>query len=170
VNKIFMGVAALGAALLVPAQSAVAANGLDASGGKALFCSFGGIGMQPSPLPPGFEAQFAVAVVEINRTREIRKAKVSDFVLFDQSGQATNFKRVVSVEVFDRPRLASEGDDAYYLNPGNTQPWDGTLPAGRIYLRIKVALLSHPTLPVRFRLVVGRQVIEGPINGGEWPT
>jgi hypothetical protein len=95
---------------------------------------------------------------------------VSDFALFDQAGKATKFKRVVEVEEFDRPRVPTEGIDAYYLNPGGTRPWNGTLPAGKIRLRITVALLGEPGMAVRFRLKMGQYSIEGPVNGGEWPT
>ncbi len=121
------------------------------------------------PTPPDFESQFAVAVVEINSTKETANLAVSDFVLLDQTGKATKFKRVVEVEVFDRPRVATEGSYAYYLNPGGTRSWKGILPAGKIRLRIKVALTSIPAHPVRFRLTIGPYVIEGPVDC-EWPT
>ena len=137
---------------------------------KSLFCAFGGIGMTPIHPPPGFESEFAVAVVEINSPSETSNVAVSDFVLLDQAGKATKIKRVVEVEEFNRPRLPTEGIDAYYLNPGGTRPWNGTLPVGRIRLRIKVALLEVPDMPVRFRLKIGQYTIEGPVNGGEWPT
>jgi hypothetical protein len=137
---------------------------------KSLFCAFGGIGMTPIHPPPGFESEFAVVVVEINSPNETTNVAVSDFVLFDQAGKATKFKRVVEVEEFDRPRVATEGVDAYYLNPGGTRPWNGTLPAGKIRLRIRVALTEDPIAPVRFRLTLGKYVIEGSVNGGEWPT
>ena len=140
------------------------------SNAKSLFCAFGGIGMTPIHPPSGFESEFAVAVVEINSPRETPNVVVSDFVLFNQAGKATRFKRVVAVEEFDRARIPAEGIDAYYLNPGGTRPWNGTLPAGKIRLRIKVALPEDPGMPVRFRLRIGQYIIEGPVNGGGWDT
>jgi len=137
---------------------------------KSLFCAFGGIGMTPIHPPPGFESEFAVAVVEINSPSKATNVTVSDFVLFDQTGKATKFKRVVQVEEFDRTRIPTEGIDAYYLNPGGTRPWDGTLPAGKIRLRIRVALPEDPGMAVRFRLKIGQYLIEGPVNGGGWDT
>jgi hypothetical protein len=138
---------------------------------KSLFCAFGGVGLVPIQRPPGFESEFAVAVVEINSPRKTTHAAVSDFVLFDQAGRATKIKRVVSVEVFDETRVASEGLFAYYLNTTSnaTHPWDGTLPAGRIRLRVRVALVGVPVAPIRFKLMIGRYVIEGPVDGS-WPT
>jgi len=136
---------------------------------KALFCSHGSIGARPAVLPPGFETQFATAVVEIDSPSEIKNVAVSDFVLLDQAGNETKFKRVIKVEEFDKPPLTNAFTFAYYLNEGGTRPWNGTLPAGKIRLRISVALLNAPIAPVRFRLKIGNYVIEGP-NTGAWPT
>lgn len=138
---------------------------------KPLFCAFGGIGLAPNPRPPGFESEFAVAVVEINSPRKSAHAAVSDFVLFDQAGKATKLKRVVSVDVFGETRVATEGTFAYYLNSASsaTHAWDGTIPTGRIRLRVRVALVGVPVAPVRFRLTIGQHIIEGPVDGS-WPT
>jgi hypothetical protein len=144
-----------------------------AANAKSLFCAFGSVGTTPIPRPPGFESEFAVAVVEINSPRKTANVAVSDFVLFDQEGRAMKLKRVVKVEEFDAPpHPATEGLFAYYLNAGSsaTQPWNGTLPAGRIRLRIRVALVDAPIAPpVRFKLMIGGHVIEGPVDG-DWPT
>ena len=128
----------------------------------------------PIPRPPGFESEFAVAVVEINSPRKTKNVAVSDFVMFNEAGKATKLRRVVEVEVFDRPRVATEGLFAYYLNPisasaNSTRPWDGALPAGRIRLRVRVALVEAPIAPVRFKLTLGQYVIEGPVDCN-WPT
>jgi hypothetical protein len=124
---------------------------------KSLSCFFGSVGVTPYPLPPGYETQFAKAVVEITSPRAKRNLAVSNFVLFDPTGKETKFKRVVDVQAEAR-------------NPANgTRPWDGTLPVGRIRLQIRVALLADPGYPVRFRLTVGQYVIEGKVDGS-WPT
>jgi hypothetical protein len=139
---------------------------------RALFCAYGGIGLRPVPTPPGFESEFAVAVVEINSPSKTMNVSVTDFVLLDRDDKATKLKRVVKVEVFDEPPATTEGTFAYYLNSvrnSGTRPWNGTLPAGRIQLRVRVALVEAPNDPVRFRLTVGRYTIEGPVNGS-WPT
>jgi hypothetical protein len=68
-------------------------------------------------------------------------------VLLDQADNATKLKRVVTVEIFDETRIATEGTFAFYLNTASysgTRPWNGTLPAGRIQLRIRVALVEAP--------------------------
>ncbi|MGD0858824.1 MAG: hypothetical protein ABR912_05865 [Terracidiphilus sp.] len=155
------------------AQSAASKSEAGNGTAKSLFCGYGSVGFMPDPLPPGFETQFAVAVVEIDSPSETRDAAVSGFVLFDEAGKTTESKRVVSVEVFKRPRVATEGEYAYYLNrgdkPGDTPPWNGTLPAGKIRLRIRVALAKEPISPVRFKLKIGQYVIEGPVDCA-WPT
>jgi hypothetical protein len=145
-----------------------------AANAKSLFCAFGGVGITPIPRPPGFESEFAVAVVEINSSRQTANVAVSDFVLFDQDGRAaTKLKRVVKVEEFDAlPHPAIDGLFAYYLDTASSanHPWNGTLPAGRIRLRIRVALVDAPIAPpVRFKLMIGGHVIEGPVDG-DWPT
>jgi hypothetical protein len=48
------------------------------------------------------------------------------------------FKRVVEIDVFEGKRIAAEGEAAYYLNQGDTHPWNGILPAGRIRLRLRI--------------------------------
>lgn len=155
------------------AQSATTKTEAGSATARSLFGAYGSVGFMPDPLPPGFETQFAVAVVEIDSPHEIRNVAVTDFVLFDEAGKTIKSKRVVSVEVFNRPRVATEGEFAYYLNqgdkPGDTPPWNGTLPAGKIRLRIRVALAKEPINSVRFKLKVGQYVIEGPVDCA-WPT
>jgi hypothetical protein len=132
---------------------------------KALFCAHGSVGLQA----PELEQHFAVVVVEIDSPIDTANIVVSDFGLFDRAGNVTRFKRVVDVEEFNRARLAGEGSFAYYLNSGGTQAWNGTLRAGRMRLRVRVALVDEPFAPVRFRLIVGPHVIEGPVDG-QWPS
>jgi hypothetical protein len=139
------------------------------SAGKSLFCAHGSIGMRPNPLPPGFETQFAVAVIEIQSSTEVTNAAVSEFSLFNKDGQETKLKRVVEVEELLRTLVAGERTQAYYLNAGGTRPWDGRLPARTVQLRVRVALMETPVSPVRFRLVIGTSVIEGKVDG-RWPT
>jgi hypothetical protein len=131
-------------------------------GAKALFCAYQGVGYTG---PSGSERQYAVAVVEIESAKKIRNASLADFALIDQSGKETKLSRIVQVEIFERHRVASEGEFAYYLNSGGTRPWDGTLPAGKIQLRARVAFTERTSLAVRFRLVIGAQIIEGTVNG-----
>jgi hypothetical protein len=163
---------ALSAIFLPSAQPSLAAPAAAKPDARPLFCAYGSVGLIPIPRPPGFESQFAVIVVEINSLRETPNVAISHFAFFDQAGKATKFKRVVKVEEFDEPRTVNEGKFAYYLNTASgsgTHSWNGTLPAGRIRLRIRVALADAPIAPVRFRLKIGRRVIEGLVDGS-WPT
>jgi len=131
---------------------------------RTLFCAYGSIGLRPNPLPQGFETQFAIAVVEIRSPREIRGGAASEFTVTNQEGKETKSKRIIATEEFVRIR-SNEADMAYYLNPEGARPWNGTLPAGTIRLRVRVALTEAPQLPVRFRLVLGDIVFEGAVNG-----
>jgi hypothetical protein len=138
---------------------------------KSLFCMTGGVSMVPVPTPPDFEGSFAVVVVEITSPQKLAGASVSNFAIIDDSGQPVKPRRIVSVEVFARPRTSKEGEYAYYLNPGGTTPWDGTLPAGTIRLRIKASLKGDPNSQVNrgYHVQVGPAVIEGAWLG-IWPT
>jgi hypothetical protein len=134
---------------------------------KAIFCGYGDVGLAPL----GADREFAVVVVEINSTSETANVADSDFALLEKTGKENKFKHVVSIEVFNRPHVATEGAYAYYLNPGGTRPWKGTVPVGKIRLRIKVALTEPDmqSFPVGFRLKIGQYLIEGPVDC-EWPT
>jgi hypothetical protein len=142
-----------------------------------LFCAFGSVGLVPVPRPAGFESEFAVAVVGIKSSSSLSNVPVSDFVLLGQHGETTAMKRVVQIDVFEPGpflyvRPGAPAKFGYYLNPGpgnGTHAWDGTLPAGKIRLRIRVALNSVPLEPERFRLRLGPYLIEGPVDGA-WPT
>jgi hypothetical protein len=143
----------------------------------ALFCAFGSVGLVPVPRPAGFVSEFAVAVVEIKSSAAMTNVSVSDFRFLGRHGGTTPMKRVVQVDVFEPGpfiyvRPGAPAKFGYYLNPGpgnGTHAWDRTLPAGKIRLRIRVALKSAPVEPERFRLRLGPYVIEGPIDG-VWPT
>jgi hypothetical protein len=85
------------------------------------------------------------------------------------------FKRVVEIDVFEGKRIAAEGEAAYYLNQGDTHPWNGILPAGRIRLRlrIRVAFVEEPLIAdprqQRFRFRFAGNLIEGAVMS-RWPT
>jgi hypothetical protein len=65
------------------------------AGVKALFCAYGGIGLTPNPQPPGFESEFAVAVVEINSPTE--KKHVASPTLYCLIGQEKQRNLVASL-------------------------------------------------------------------------
>lgn len=140
--------------------------------GKSLFCAHGSIEWVPASPPPGFESEFAVAVVEITTSTVIENAGVTSFALFNAAGKATTMKRVVKVETFDEPRIGDEGSVAYYLNTADdsrSRPWNGTLPAGTTRLRVRVALAGIPDAPVRYAVTIGPYEIGGPCDIA-WPT
>jgi hypothetical protein len=146
---------------------------------KLLYCSFGSIGLQPNPLPSGFENQFAVAVVEVNSYADIPNAPPPTITLFDEEGKSTKTKRVISVSVFDEPYIEHEGNAAFWLGTARnsrTHLWDGTLPAGMIHLRVRVALATQEMPHVgpgasggRCTVTIGGDSVEGPVDSS-WPT
>jgi hypothetical protein len=138
------------------------------SAARPLFCAHGSIGMRPNPLPLGYETQFAVAVVEIRSSTEVANVAVTEFSLFNTDGKETKLKRVIEVEELASSLVAGERTFAYYLNAG-ARPWNGKLPSKAVQLRVRVALLDAPMSPVRFRLVIGTNVIEGKVDGS-WAT
>jgi hypothetical protein len=134
-----------------------------------LACGYGGVGIRPVPLPPDFDTEFAIVVLEIQSSRTIPNVTVSEFSILSKDGSETGMKHVVRVdEVVDTPSNNEKASD-YYIFNGETRPWNGTLPAGRIRLRIRVALERGPIAPTLFRLRLGTEVIEGKV-GGAWPT
>ena len=140
---------------------------------KLLFCAFGSIGLQPVPPPPGFENEFAEAVVEINNDGKVVNAPLPYVTLYAEHGKVWQTKRVVSVEVFDEPWVRGEGDVGFYMGTrGNTHAWDRVLLGGMIRLRVRVALNTQQWLrpmPNRCKVTFGPDMVEGPVDG-EWPT
>lgn len=142
---------------------------------KLLFCAYGGIGAQPSPMPANFENQFAVAVVELNSSREVSQAPLPTLSLLYGERAALTTKRVISVEQFDEPYVRGEGNMAFYLNSnlrGHTVPWNRTIPGGMIHLRVRVALATQQDsvlIPRACRVTLGPYSVQGPVDGS-WPT
>lgn len=65
--------------------------------------------------------------------------------------------------------MRREGYGAFYLNTdprGHTATWDGTLPAGMVHLRVRVALAMQSGLgmPRACRVTIGRYKVEGPVD------
>jgi hypothetical protein len=126
-------------------------------------------GAQARPAPPEPESSFAVAVFELTSQKILANVSVTDFVLFNRTDEPTKSKRPVRVEVFDRVRPPGQLQPySYYLSHGDTRPWEGTLPASTIRLRVAVLQPSSSSEYVRYRLRVGPHVVEGTCTG-PWP-
>lgn len=134
---------------------------------RMLFCAYWSYSATQRP-PAGFESRFAVAVVEINSPVETDNVSVSDLALFGEKGMVVaNMQRLLRVENFDEPSLAGESAAKYYLgtdSAGRTRFWDGTLPAGKIRLRVSAALVEDPVGVGGCRVTIGKYVIEGPVT------
>jgi hypothetical protein len=134
---------------------------------EALFGAYGGAGFVPTDPPADFVSWFAVIVVEIDSSAKSANVAVSDFRLIDQGGRTVKYARLISAEEFDRVRVATESECAYWTNSGGTRPWDGTLPQGKIRLRVRVALGDKPPQwdrGVAFELTIGRNLVAGRIT------
>lgn len=143
-----------------------------------LFSAYGGVGLVPNPLPPGYETAFATAVVDIDQAGPAAPGvSVLELVLLDAGGTvAASTKRVVHVVELPSsvppPAPNAAGSWAFYLNPTGS-PFSGTLAHGRTRLRVRVALDRMPAAPVRFRLKLAGfgtpLAVEGAIDGA-WGT
>jgi len=143
-----------------------------------LFCAYGGVGLVPDPLPPGYETEFASFAIELdNPGSTIEGVTVLGATLLDAAGAAiASIRRVDHFVVL--PALETPGPTlgifAVYLNPEGT-PFTGTLPPGRTVLRVRFSIDRDPTvLPVRCRVELGGVrpsplVVEGNVDGS-WPT
>jgi hypothetical protein len=146
--------------------------------GRSLFCAYGGVGMTPDPLPPGYETEFAVMVVELdNPGPAIEGVSVVGASLADGVEATTaSLRRVDHVVVM--PALATPGPTlgtfAIYLNPEGT-PFSGRLEPGRTVLRVRFSLDNALAgVPTRCRLELGGLgaaplVVQGGVDGS-WPT
>jgi hypothetical protein len=133
---------------------------------EPLFGAYGHVGVTSGA--PTQESWYAVVVVEVESPVSTANVAASGLRLMDASGNEIMASRILSVEEFDRPRVAGEGEYAYWVNPGGTRAWDGRLPAGKIRLRIRAAFTEGQSARMRdiarFRVTVGMLVIEGKIN------
>ena len=132
-----------------------------------VFCAYG----SPSFVSPKYHPELAVAVVDVSSPRKIENAAVSDVALIARNGDTEKMMRLAKVEIFGEPHFAGEGYGEYYLDTrpaGTTRPWNGTLPAGEIRLRVQAELTNKASHPEHCRVKVGPYVIEGPVNMGPW--
>jgi hypothetical protein len=162
----FVVCASVGVAIGAVPAAAARAPAADPNA-RMLFCAYWSYSAGQRP-PMGFESRFAVAVVEINSPIETNTISVSDLVLYGEKDVVVaNMQRLLRVENFDEPSVAGESAAKFYLGTdpgGRTRFWDGTLPAGKIRLRVSAALVEDPTGVLGCRVTVGKYVIEGPVT------
>lgn len=142
-----------------------------------LFCAYGGVGLVPDPLPPGYETMFATVVVQVdNPGPPVGPITVGAASLVDEAG--TPLASLVRVDHFVvLPEIDPEGPTmgsfAVHLNPEGT-PFDGTLPTGRTILRAHFSIDASPMVfPVRCHLeLAGAPVplVSEAASDGVWPT
>lgn len=132
-----------------------------------LFCAYWSYGVTPRPAQANYESHFAVAVVEVNSPTEVDDVSVSSLSLYGAKDAVISpMQRLLKVENFDEPFATGESSQKYYLGTdpgGRSRPWDGTLPAGKIRLRVSAAV-ADPTGALGCRITVGKDVIEGPVS------
>lgn len=142
-----------------------------------LFCAYGGVGIVPDPLPPGYETMFASVVVQIdNPGPPIAPLTIASASLVDEAG--ATLASLVRVDHFVvlpaiEPTGPTMGSFAVYLNPEGA-PFDGTLPTGRTILRARFSIDRSPTtFPAHCRIELAGGVAPLVSNGdldGSWPT
>ena len=157
-----------------PTPTAVVASVTTAT---TLFCAYGGVGLVPDPLPPGYETEFAAIVVELdNPGAAVEGVSVQGATLLDGAGTPNaSLRRVDHVVVLsEAPADPTDGIFAVFLNPEGA-PFTGTIPPGRTRLRVRFSLDRDPAaLPALCHLELGGfgatpLVIEGNVDGS-WPT
>ena len=100
-----------------PTPTAVVASMTTAT---TLFCAYGGVGLVPDPLPPGYETEFAAIVVELdNPGAAVDGVSVLGATLLDGAGTpSASLRRVDHVVVLPTaPSDPTWGIFAVYLNP-----------------------------------------------------
>lgn len=143
-----------------------------------LFGAFGGVGVVPDPLPPGYETNFATAAFDVDAAVAAPGVTIAAFDLLDGKGAVVaSMKRVVDVVELPSgtpPARNAPGSWAFYLNPPGTS-FGGALGAGRTRLRVHVALDRSPADVARYRVQLTAPsfstplLVEAPIDGA-WPT
>lgn len=142
---------------------------------QMLYCEYGSVGPRPAVLPPDFESEFAVAVIEVNSSETFKHVPLPTVTLFDSAGTAIRTKRIISVEDFNEVYVRGDGNATFYAqtNPqGYSRPWDRNLPAGMVRLRVRVALATQSAINAfhgHCRVDLGPLRVEGPVDA-EWPT
>jgi hypothetical protein len=142
-----------------------------------LFCAYGGVGIVPDPLPPGYETNFLAVVVAVdNPGAAVGPVTVSAGSLTDESGAP--LASLVRLDHFVvLPELEPEGPTmgsfAVHLNPEGT-PFDGTLPSGRTILRARFSITRPPSVfPAHCHLELAGAPVPLTTDAdldGVWPT
>lgn len=160
-----------------PADPAVAPVPSSVLTVRSLFCAYGGVGLVPVPLPPGYETNFVAHVIEIeNPGPPIANVTVAAAALLDPSGhELVRLRRIDHfVDLTHAPPPdPSWGSFAVYLNPAGA-PFTGTLPTGTTRLRVRYSIdspgLSTPShCRIELDGLPGAASVEGALDG-TWPT
>lgn len=150
-----------------PAPTPVALSGV------SLFCAAGTIGLRPEPLPKDYDAEYVVAVVDIdNPGAPLTGVSVTMLELADQHHVVAHMRRVQEASVFaptaKLPALESSGSWAIYADSPLT-PFSGALVHGHTRLRIRAWLDVGALGAAHAHIVIGNAdhqvVIDGAITG-----
>jgi hypothetical protein len=149
--------------------------------GRTLFCAYGGVGIVPDPLPPGYETEFTSVTIDLDNPNGKTGLTVKSIELMNESGKVSaTMRRVVEMVKLDAskppPGRTESGSWAFFLNPPG-DPFDGDLAPGRTRLRIRASLNLSPMeyltrVRITFETFEGAQpplVLEGDV-WGSWPT
>jgi hypothetical protein len=155
-----------------PTESASPAPAVGATV-RSAFCAYGGVGIVPDPLPPGYETTFVEHVFTIeNPGPPLAGVLVESAGLTDPSGRVIapvmRIEHVVDL-THEPPPDPSWGSFAVNLNPTGT-PWAGTLPTGTSRLRVRywiapLGLRSPSHCRLELSGLGAPVTIEGPLDG-----
>ena len=141
--------------------------------GVALFSAIGSIGVRPEPLPPDYDAEYVVAVVDIDNPGDpITGVAITAIELRDKAGTSrAHMRRISEAGTFAAgalPSLDSAGSWAVYTD-SPIPAFTGTLAHGHTKLRIRAWLDVSPAGAESIRVTLGnadqRVVIDGGLTG-----
>ena len=140
-----------------------------ADSGTSLFAAFGSIGVRPDPLPPDYDVEYAVMVVDVdNAGAAVTGASVSALEVGGAKLRKLDGVVVVLPPSIALPPLASAGSWAVYTQTAGPA-FAGSLPHGHTRLRIRAWLDHAPTAPTAMTVTIGAGprawTISGSISG-----
>jgi hypothetical protein len=156
-----------------PAQRAPAVATAELSG-TSLFCAPGSIGLRPDPLPPDYDAEYVVVVIDVDNPGDpVSGVTLGAVELLDaNSAPRAHARKIQELGAFPPtttlPPLASAGSWAIYSD-SKIPAFAGTLVHGHNRLRIRAWLDVAAFDAAKVRVTIGNAdhhvVIDGPLTG-----
>jgi hypothetical protein len=142
--------------------------------GVSLFCAPGSIGLRPDPLPKDYDAEYVVAVVELDNAGDaLSGVSITAVALLDGANTPiAHMRRLQEAGTFAdgavMPALTATGSWAFYADSPVT-PFTGVLPHGHTRLRVRAWLDGDGHAATHARITIGdaghKVEIDAPMTG-----